>query len=260
MSGGTAVPVVFRTAGLRRLVAGRPHGADRPMVLFVQVPGLKVFFSRLLRKGRAGSPLVGRSTRQFLSSLDAGRCIRSKGDVPERCDSFSLGRARIQSSVDDVTSESRRSGSCNESLKAVGGAAQVLYLGLGSCDPRTLQPLDEDVSSVGQETNPPSSPRCCGPDWARLRCRGRPPVPSVRLARRPIEVWGDVLARCRSPPVMEAFCRPALPRATCGGDQAHRWGRRKRRCDRGHPRSLGSRSMIPGTSCLAQFRGRSRWA
>ncbi len=142
MSGGQVkVPLTIRTQGGAGWSPGAQH-AQQLEAWFVHVPGLKVVFASTASdvRGLLWSSIYDDNPVIF---FEHRTLYPLKEEVPEELEPIPLGKARVHREGDDVTviATGRL---VHEAIKAA-VAAEAEGISVEVVDPRTLQPLDEEL-------------------------------------------------------------------------------------------------------------------
>jgi pyruvate/2-oxoglutarate/acetoin dehydrogenase E1 component len=142
MSGGQVkVPLTIRTQGGAGWSPGAQH-AQQVEAWFVHVPGLKVVFASTAgdARGLLWSSIYDDNPVLFFEHRNL---YPIKGEVPEELQPIPLGKGRVHRQGEDVTviATGRL---VHEALKAA-AAAEEEGVSVEVLDPRTLQPLDEEL-------------------------------------------------------------------------------------------------------------------
>jgi pyruvate dehydrogenase E1 component beta subunit len=151
MSGGQVkVPLTVRTQGGAGWSPGAQH-AQQVEAWFVHVPGLKVVFPSTATdvRGLLWSAIYDDNPVVFFEH----RTLYSlKDDVPEQLDPIPIGKARVHREGTDVTVVA--TGRLVHEALSAAAEAEEDGISVEVVDPRTLQPLDEEmlVASV-RKTN-----------------------------------------------------------------------------------------------------------
>ena len=207
MSGGQLkVPLTVRTQGGAGWSPGAQH-AQQVEAWFVHVPGLKVVFASTPEdvRGLLWSAIYDDNPVLF---FEHRTLYPIKGNVPDEIEPIPIGKGRIHREGEDVTIVATGR-LVHESLKAA-EEAEKEGVSVEVVDPRTLQPLDEDliVNSV-KKTN-----RCVTAHEAITRMGFGAEIAAVVQYKAfdwldaPIERVGAKFVPLPFAPVMEEFVIP----------------------------------------------------
>src|SRR5919106_5707712 len=142
MSGGQLkVPLTIRTQGGAGWSPGAQH-AQQLEAWFVHIPGLKVVFPSTPAdvRGLLWTSIYDDNPVLF---FEHRTLYGIKGEVPEEIDGIELGKARVHREGEDVTVVA--TGRLVHRTMAAAQEAEKEGVSVEVIDPRTLQPLDEEL-------------------------------------------------------------------------------------------------------------------